>query len=361
MKKVSVITPVLNSGHFLQRALDSVRNQNYPAIEHIVVDGGSNDNTLQILSDSTSVKWISEKDNGQSDAMNKGFDMASGDIVVYLNADDYFLPGVFSSIISHFNSGAQIVFGRLKVIYPDGSEKIHIPSLQYPEILSHWLGVFPVNPIQYFYERKLQENIKFNVNNHFAMDHEFLLHLCKDNRIVLSDTVFGVYDMHADTKTMQQMNKSSNYWLDDNFSYIDKHLESFSKKFIIDFKNQQHRFYREKTINFFQKQSLYRITDLLNLVNNSRKLIIYGAGTYTEAILPLLYDGVQYIIDRRAEKTPEIQGIKVLPPNYLQYEECPDILVTATRHRADIVKIINEYCNNANVMFLDEILRWSSD
>ena len=81
--KISVITPSLNSGAYIEEAIQSVLAQQYPNFEHIIVDGGSADETLEILRRYQHLKWISEPDRGQSHAMNKGFRMSSGDIIGY--------------------------------------------------------------------------------------------------------------------------------------------------------------------------------------------------------------------------------------------------------------------------------------
>ena len=123
---ISVITPSYNSGKYIEDAVNSVLAQNYPNFEHIIVDGGSTDNTLQILEKYPHLKWVSEPDNGQSDAMNKGFGMSSGEIIVYLNADDYFEPDAFSNIVHTFekNPDADMIVGNLKITYDDGREDI---------------------------------------------------------------------------------------------------------------------------------------------------------------------------------------------------------------------------------------------
>ena len=89
---ISVLTPSYNSSTTLERCIASVLDQNVNDFEHIVVDGGSSDDTLRILKKYEHVKWISEPDRGQSDAMNKAFSMSSGDIIVFLNADDILYP-----------------------------------------------------------------------------------------------------------------------------------------------------------------------------------------------------------------------------------------------------------------------------
>src|SRR5437868_6909459 len=85
---VSIVTPSLNQARYLREAIESVRGQSYPSIEHIVVDGGSTDGTLDILQECDELRWLSETDTGQSHALNKGFAMAQGEVFGWLNADD---------------------------------------------------------------------------------------------------------------------------------------------------------------------------------------------------------------------------------------------------------------------------------
>ena len=101
--KISVITPSYNQAQFIERTILSVLNQNYPNLEYIIMDGGSTDNTVEILKKySDKIIWKSEKDNGQSGAINKGLKMATGDIVTYLNSDDIYELGTFEKIAEFF-------------------------------------------------------------------------------------------------------------------------------------------------------------------------------------------------------------------------------------------------------------------
>src|SRR5712692_521613 len=107
MLKLSVVTPSYNHADFIEDALQSVKGQNYPSVEHIVVDGASTDETCDILRRYSGrpgwehLRWISEPDKGQSDAINKGFRMSRGDLVAWLNSDDYLLPGSLQAIAQY--------------------------------------------------------------------------------------------------------------------------------------------------------------------------------------------------------------------------------------------------------------------
>jgi glycosyltransferase involved in cell wall biosynthesis len=105
---ISIITPSLNRADFIEEAVQSVINQDYPFVEHIIVDGGSSDVTLEILENYPRLRVVSELDEGIYDALNKGIVLAQGDILGFLNSDDYYEPYVFSEIINIFKKNPNI-------------------------------------------------------------------------------------------------------------------------------------------------------------------------------------------------------------------------------------------------------------
>jgi len=116
---VSIVTPSYNQGKFIEETILSVKNQTYPRIEHIVVDGGSTDGTLDILKKyGNSIIWISEPDKGQSDAINKGWRMAKGEILAYLNSDDTYMPWTVETAVKHLleNPDVGMVYGDCDII-----------------------------------------------------------------------------------------------------------------------------------------------------------------------------------------------------------------------------------------------------
>lgn len=201
--KISVLTPSYNSGKYFERAIRSVINQNYVDFEHIVADGGSTDNTMEILTKHAHLKYVSEPDKGQSDAMNKAFKMSSGEIIVYLNADDEFAPGAFQKIIKAFEAHpeADMIIGDLAFTDLQGT-KIRVPSIRYVDVLQYWKNLFPNNPVSYFYKRHVQEHVgEFGVDEHYTMDYTFLLKAYRKFRIVKIDEVLGTFHSDGLNKT----------------------------------------------------------------------------------------------------------------------------------------------------------------
>lgn len=124
--KVSIITPSCNSGKFINKTILSVKNQDYPNIEHAIIDGGSTDGTLDIIKSfegTYNIRWVSEKDEGQYDAINKGFRMAKGDILGYINSDDMYLPDTISKVVNCFDAykDVEVVYGDWHIIDEEGS------------------------------------------------------------------------------------------------------------------------------------------------------------------------------------------------------------------------------------------------
>jgi glycosyltransferase involved in cell wall biosynthesis len=121
---ISVVVPSLNQGEFIGETLDSVLAQNVPNLQIIVVDGGSTDSTLDVLrSYGERISWSSGPDRGQSDAINKGLRMASGEIVCYLNSDDFFEPGALAHVAEFFSTHPESAwaFGRCRIVDGNGN------------------------------------------------------------------------------------------------------------------------------------------------------------------------------------------------------------------------------------------------
>jgi len=132
LPRISVVTPSLNQGAFLEKAIRSVLEQDYPDLEYLIVDGGSNDGSVEIIRKYADrlAWWTSQPDAGQAQAINKGLRRATGEIFAYLNCDDWYLPGAFRAAAEALASGgASWLCGCIEVHRPDGSvEEIFGPS-----------------------------------------------------------------------------------------------------------------------------------------------------------------------------------------------------------------------------------------
>jgi len=188
--KISIITVCYNSSETIADTIQSVASQNYPNIEYIIVDGLSKDSTVDIIKQHTDVvsKWISEKDKGIYDAMNKGIDMATGDIIGILNADDVYTDNeVLSNVVRQFeDQSIQGVYGDLKYVQKDDLNKVirYWKSGEYTQgkFLQGWMPPHPT-----FYVRK---NIydtygKYRTDMPSASDYEFMLRVIHVKQIKL--------------------------------------------------------------------------------------------------------------------------------------------------------------------------------
>ncbi len=178
--KISIVTPSLNQGRFIEACIRSVLEQGYPAYEHIIVDGGSRDNTLKILERYPHLVRISEPDRGQADALNKGFKMAGGDLIGWLNADDLYLPGCFHTV-SRFmleHPDVDIVYGDYRFINENGSVLQLRKELGFDLFMLKYLHILYIPTTATFFKRRIfDEGNYLNEDYNYAMDYEFLLRL----------------------------------------------------------------------------------------------------------------------------------------------------------------------------------------
>jgi glycosyltransferase involved in cell wall biosynthesis len=180
LPKISIVTPSLNQGHFIEECIKSVVSQDYPDFEHIIIDGGSSDQTVEILKKYSHLIWISEPDNGQSDALNKGFRMAAGEIIGWLNADDKYLPGSFYKVARYMelHPEVDIVYGDYRFIDENGKITQVRKELDFDLFMLKYLHVLYIPSTATFFRIKIIEEKNFlREDFHYAMDYEFFLRL----------------------------------------------------------------------------------------------------------------------------------------------------------------------------------------
>ncbi len=212
--KISIITPSFNQGQFLEQTIDSVLSQNYPNLEYIIVDGGSTDNSVEIIQkyEKYLAYWVSEKDRGQSHAINKGLQKATGTVVNWLNSDDYYLPGAFDCIAEHFQSEkVNVLCAKSEILYKGKVMKISSGTDLFPHNLAKTIGWARIDQPETFFRRSclaslggLQERL------HYVMDKEvwirYLISFGLEG-IVRVDTPLAVFRLHESSKTTTQQKR----------------------------------------------------------------------------------------------------------------------------------------------------------
>lgn len=210
--KISIITPVLNGEQYISECIESVIKQNYTAVEHIILDGGSTDRTVEIVKKYSELNkhivFISEKDSGQSNAMNKGIRMASSNIISFLNADDYYEEETFKKVDRFISTKADstFIFGICRVWdeLHNGVSYNNPKSISLKYLLS--TRIFPNNPSAYFYDKSLHDQVGYyDESEHFAMDIDFILKIASVAKEVKINKVLGNFRLTPGTKTFYSL------------------------------------------------------------------------------------------------------------------------------------------------------------
>lgn len=203
--KITVVTPSYNQGEFLERTILSILNQNYSNLEYMVIDGGSTDNSVDIIRkyEDRIDYWVSEKDEGQTDAINKGMRRATGDIVCWINSDDVLLPGALMTVGKYFAEHPDVEYLNGLVI--EIGKQDEILKLTHT-ILSKWFikhGCFNTLQQGMFWKRSLFDKVGYlDASFHATMDYEFIVRLFENNiKMGLINRVLGGIRIHANTKT----------------------------------------------------------------------------------------------------------------------------------------------------------------
>lgn len=207
--KISVVTPSYNQGHFLEQTILSVIGQNYPNIEYIIIDGGSTDNSINIIKKySNKISfWISEPDLGQADAINKGFAKSTGEILCWLNSDDLFMPNIFEFISQQINIDEKmIITGDCIHFEEKGSFGTYAVGSQ-SELNISRINIFDADPIiqpSTFWTRKVWNSVGvLDINLHYVFDWDWFIKatINKVEFKVVNKTL-SLYRIHKDHKTL---------------------------------------------------------------------------------------------------------------------------------------------------------------
>lgn len=209
---VSIITPSYNQVKYLEATLNSVLRQDYPNLEYIVVDGGSDDGSLAIIKEYADEFswWVSEQDQGQAAAINKGFHKATGDILAWLNSDDLYLPHVISKAVKVFEDNPQVgmIYGNAFSADGDGYllNELRFENWETLDLLQFNMICQPA----VFMRKQVLENVGYlDTSYHFFLDHQLWIRIARESQLLHIPDYWAVSRYHPEAKNVTMASKCS--------------------------------------------------------------------------------------------------------------------------------------------------------
>lgn len=208
--RVSIITPSYQQAAFVEKTIQSVLNQDYPNLEYIVVDGGSTDGSVEIIQKYADrlAWWVSARDHGQAEAINKGFARAKGEIIAWINSDDLYTPGAVAQAVEALrqNPQAGFAFGNVRVVDADERvlNELHYGNWGLRELMSfHIIG----QPAVFMRRSALPADGFLDPTYHFLLDHQLWLRIALHSPIVYIPQLWAEAHYHEGAKNMAQAAK----------------------------------------------------------------------------------------------------------------------------------------------------------
>ncbi|HLA97262.1 MAG TPA: glycosyltransferase family 2 protein, partial [Anaerolineales bacterium] len=209
LPSISIVTPSLNQRHFIEATINSVLHQAYPKLEHIVIDGGSTDGTQELLPTyGEALRWIIEPGSGQSAAINRGWQLASGEVLAWLNSDDLYTPGALRKVGEYFqlHPEVDIVYGECDMIDSRGGVLKAYPTrpFDFVELVRSTINYIP-QPAA-FMRRGVIENAGWlDERLSFVMDFDYWLRLGLQHKIEYFPEKLAALRLHATAKSVAQL------------------------------------------------------------------------------------------------------------------------------------------------------------
>ena len=315
MKKITIITPSYNQGQFLEQTIDSVLSQQYSNLEYMIFDGGSTDNSVQIIKkyEKYLSYWESNKDKGQSDAINKGLKIATGDIVNWLNSDDYYEPMALKTIAEHFEDENILVVAGRSNIWKHSKIDHRSNGTDLYSTVEKTIGFARIDqPETFFRKNALDKMGLLNPNLHYVMDREWWIRyllLFGLNNIRKTDDILVNFRIHEQSKT----NNFQDDFMQENLNiyytlatiYELEETAAFRDKFNVEL---------VQDINFFPEIQKKTIQISIHYFWLQMACIHYAENNYQKATLFLTLINISYLADTDKSLFKSIQKrIKFLP------------------------------------------------
>jgi glycosyltransferase involved in cell wall biosynthesis len=214
---ISIVTPSYNQGRFIRATIESVLTQDYPRLEYWIIDGGSTDETLAVIREfegDPRMRWVSERDHGQADAINKGLSRCQGEFVAWLNSDDTYLPGALSRLAATLgaNPAQSAVYGDAQFTDADGKHMSIAYGRPY-HVLELLRLTIPVQPTVLMRATALREAGLLDEQFHYGLDSELWARLARVGPMAYVPGVAATYRLHPASKTVGSQDGFYREWL----------------------------------------------------------------------------------------------------------------------------------------------------
>ncbi len=277
--RISIITPSFNQCSYIEETIRSIVLQNYPNLEYIIIDGGSTDSSLEIIKryENQITYWVSEPDKGQSQAINKGLKLATGELFNWINSDDYLAPNaLFQIAVSFINYEPLVICGQT-ILLQNNTKEISKPFIMGIEKTTVETFAYPlINQPGTFFQTSILKEIGFiNESMHFVMDLEFwrrFLAFYGIERVFKTEKLFAYFRYHDHSKSTVKPNSFTsellmlNLYLAKRLSYPDYYIKYLNKQIVI-FNHYVPSFWDFSSLNTLKLKSI-QVRDFLMEVYN---------------------------------------------------------------------------------------------
>ena len=357
MKKVSIITVVYNASKTIKQTIQSVLNQTYPNTEYIIIDGGSTDGTIDIIrefQDKIDI-FVSEKDDGLYDAMNKGIKQASGEIIGILNSDDTYVENAVSIVVDSFKSRQMdVLYGNALLVDDTPETSLYDCS----DIEELWYRMAIPHPAAFVRKEVYEKFGTFDTQYQIAADYDLMLRLyCKGVKFGHIDEILthfrkgGMCMVRAHEAMVESLSVALKYieYCRNKEKYISKIKEIYIQTIFSQFSEQDN------------KSIMFEINKKLK-PSAQNKFAIFGTGMWSERYYEILMESgvqVEFFADNDDSKWgSSFHDITIIPPEQLRHYT-GHILIGTIRYEQEIHLQLNKLDNNLKIVLLSDLaLSW---
>ena len=255
--RITIVTPSFNQGQYIRETIESIITQDYPNLEYFIIDGGSTDDSVDVIKEYEDRVdyWVSEKDRGQSDAIMKGFDRATGELFAWVNSDDVLLPGCLTEIAENYLQNQKPDIVTADVVYMDSDGKItRYIRLPQQSRFFFFRGIWHASAPTVFFKTSLFHAVGgVNPDYHLCMDLDLWMKMMKkDARVAHVSRYLGAFRWHENAKTVISVDKQTAALSSERTEILKKNITGFSIRKVL-FWRKVYKLYQIANLNYLRE------------------------------------------------------------------------------------------------------------